>query len=300
LNLLGPGELLSLACGVLWAFAVILFKRSGEDAPPLALNLFKGIVSLVVFFPLLFLFGEPAADWPAEVWAYLAISGVLGISVADTLFFMALNRLGAGLNAVVDCLYFPFMAVASFLALGNRLTFLGYVGGGLVVAAVLLGSVTRPPPGRTRKDLVTGILLGVVGMALLPASVVLIKPILLGDSALTATTFRLSVGTGALALPVLFGPDRRAFLGMLRPAPVWRTALPASVIGGAFAMWAWIEGYRLIEDPSLAAILHQLSTIWIFLLAGLFLREPFTPRRVVAVIVAFGGVLLVALAMPGQ
>lgn len=41
---IGIGEMYSLACGLAWAIAVVLFKKSGESLPPFALNLFKNAV----------------------------------------------------------------------------------------------------------------------------------------------------------------------------------------------------------------------------------------------------------------
>ncbi len=36
-----PGEVWALLAALIWSVAVILFKRTGEEVPPLALNLFK-------------------------------------------------------------------------------------------------------------------------------------------------------------------------------------------------------------------------------------------------------------------
>ena len=44
-----------------------------------------------------------------------------------------------------------------------------------------------------------------------------------------------------------------------------------------------------------AAVLNQTSTIFVLLLATLFLREPFTPRKLVAAVLALGGIALVTL-----
>ena len=57
-------------------------------------------------------------------------------------------------------------------------------------------------------------------------------------------------------------------------------------------MWAWLNGFAL-TSVARAAILNQLSTIWIFVLAALFLGEPLTVRRTLAVGLAMVGVLLV-------
>ena len=68
------------------------------------------------------------------------VSGVLGIAVADTLYFRALNTLGAARMGVMGNLYSPFVIVLSFLFLSERLTALQGVGFVLVSAGVLLVS----------------------------------------------------------------------------------------------------------------------------------------------------------------
>ena len=39
------GEFFALACGLVWAFAVIFFKKSGETVSPFTLNLFRVTLS---------------------------------------------------------------------------------------------------------------------------------------------------------------------------------------------------------------------------------------------------------------
>ena len=45
---------------------------------------------------------------PFDDYLLVLVSGALGIGIADTLFFKCLNTLGAGLTAIIDCLYSPF------------------------------------------------------------------------------------------------------------------------------------------------------------------------------------------------
>jgi len=42
------GEIYSLTCAVIWG-CVILFRKSGETIAPVALNLFKNTVALLLF-----------------------------------------------------------------------------------------------------------------------------------------------------------------------------------------------------------------------------------------------------------
>ena len=52
------GEILSFTCAILWATAVVLFRKSGETVSPLGLNLFKNVLGLALFLPTSLLLGE--------------------------------------------------------------------------------------------------------------------------------------------------------------------------------------------------------------------------------------------------
>ncbi len=288
------GEVWALCAGFLWAVAVILFKKAGEGVPPLPLNLFKNVVVLAALVPLCLLEGAAPPPWSPGEWGRLALSGLIGITLSDTLFLIALNRLGAGLNAVVDCFYSPWMVLLAFLFLGERIPLPAWIGMGLVVAAVAIAVDARPIPGRTRRDVVEGTFLGLLGMAAIAASVVMVKPFLARGEVLRVAGFRLLAGTIFLLPLLLHGRGRAAVRRVFTPSPVWRTAVPAALLGTGLAMIAWLAGLT-IEKVSINAILNQLSTIFIFVLAALLLREPVTRKRVVAVVLAFAGAVLVML-----
>lgn len=63
---MGLGELFAAGCALSWAIAVILLKKSGEQLPPLALNLVKGAMVLPLF-AVTVVVAEGAA-WPVIGW----------------------------------------------------------------------------------------------------------------------------------------------------------------------------------------------------------------------------------------
>ena len=86
------GNVLSTATALFWASAVILFKKSGETLSPTSLNLFKGVVTLALLLPTLWLAGVPLfPDRELNDWLLFGLSGLFGITLADNLFFMALQ-----------------------------------------------------------------------------------------------------------------------------------------------------------------------------------------------------------------
>lgn len=287
------GEFFALAAAVVWAGAVVLLKKSGEAVAPLALNLFRVAVSALLLMLTLRLLGEPL--WgraPVADYLILAASGVIAIAISDTLFHMSLNRVGAGINAIVDTLYAPSVALSAFLLLGERLSALQLLGMTLVIAGVLTASRHRPPPSTSRTTLAWGIVLGVLAMATLGLGIVIAKPVLERSSVLWATTVRQLASLAVLVPIAVLMPSRRAVLGVFKPARAWRFSLPGTFLGSYLALIFWIAGMKLTKAGT-AAILNQTSTIYILLFATLFLKEPFTRRKAFAALLALGGILLV-------
>jgi len=138
---MGIGEAFSIGSALAWSGGVIIYKRLGETLAPLQLNLLKNLIVLALIVPTLLLM--PGFAWPSLPLSAVMlslVSGVLGIAVADTLYFRALNTLGAARMGVMGNLYSPFVIVLSFLFLSERLTALQGVGFVLVSAGVLLVS----------------------------------------------------------------------------------------------------------------------------------------------------------------
>ena len=129
-------------------------------------------------------------------------------------------------------------------------------------------------------------------MILLATSVVMMKKILLPDRIFTTTAIRLASATLFLLPALLVRKEREAIVGVFRPSPLWKLAVPSCLMGGVLAMVSWIGGLTL-TTISRASILNQLSTIFVFLLSFLVLKEPLTRRRVSAVVIAFTGTLIV-------
>ena len=103
------GEFFSTFCAVLWAVAIILYRKCGERVPPVALNVFKNTIAAVLFPLTMIVLGIPL--FPSEStltdWAVLLLSGAIGIGIADTCLFASLNRIGAGRSAIVESGYSP-------------------------------------------------------------------------------------------------------------------------------------------------------------------------------------------------
>ncbi len=288
------GELFALLTALIWAVAVILLKRSGETVSPFALNLFRVVVSMSLLLPTVALAGQ--ARWHGSLRDVLLLvaSGIIAIAISDTLFHMSLNAVGAGISAIIDCMYAPLTVLLATLLLGERLSALQLLGMALVLTGVFTAAQHDPPRGLARRQIFLGVMWGVLAMISLAFGIVIAKPVLDHSPVLWATAVR-QVGCLGVMLPVaLLSPRRREFFHVFRPSRSWRFSLPGALLGSYLALICWIAGMKYTK-VGIAAILNQSSTICVLILAAIFLHEPFTRRKLVASVAALVGILLVTL-----
>lgn len=290
------GKIFALMCALSWAFAVLLFKRSGETLRPLALNLYKTVVTFILLLPILLVARIPLVprSLTAGEWLALAASGVLGIAVSDSLFFRCLNQLGAGLTAIVDCLYSPMVMGVSVLFLGERPGIRQIGGAALVTFAVLAAAFTTGEAPKPGKRIISGMAYGAAAMLTLAVGVSLMKPVLKKAPLFWATEIRTLGALVALTGIVSFNGQRKQIFSSLLDRKNLRFALPGSFLGTFLSMTMWVAAFRMTDVAS-AAVLNQTSTVFIVILAALWLKEPFTRRRLLATLLAAAGSLLVML-----
>lgn len=286
------GESLALGSALAWAFAVIFFRISGKTVHPLSLNLFRNILACILVVLTMLVLGKPIlAKIPVKNYGFMLLSGVLGITLSDTLFFASLNRLGAGLVAIVDCFYSPSIIVLSLLFLGERMSALQLVGVALIISAVLSISQKKHEASIPHRDFYLGIVLGILAMFTMAVGIVMIKPLLKEVPLLWALLMRLLGAILSLVIILLFHPRCRLLLSPLLSLQNWKSMVPGSILGSYFGLILWMAGMKY-TFASIVAALSQLSAIFIFILAFIFLEEKVTPWRIAAIILAFVGAFL--------
>jgi drug/metabolite transporter (DMT)-like permease len=290
------GEILSLVAALVWALAVIFLRKSGETISPFGLNLFKITITAPLLMLTLLAVREPILSGaPITDYIILFASGIIGIAISDTLFHLSLNMIGAGISAITGCLYSPLVALMAFLMLDERLGPWHYMGMALVLAGVIVAARHKPPKGATTRQIIIGVLWGVLAMATVAFGIVIAKPVLVRSPVLWATTIRQIGSLGVMFPAALISRGRRQFFSVFRPSHSWRFSIPATMLGSYIALLAWIGGMKYTLTGK-AAILNQTSTIFILLFASLFLREPITRRKLFASALAITGIILVTYA----
>lgn len=287
------GEILSVTAAILWAFAIVLFKRSGETVHPVALNTFKDVLAVILYVPTLAIAGVSLIqNYPASDYVLLLVSGVIGIAVGDTLLFKSLNTIGAGASALVSCLYSPFIIGLSFVWIGERLTWLQLVGVVLIISAVLETTRTGDREISDVRRNLFGVAWGILAVAAMAVGVVMIKPLLDEAPVLWVLQIRLIGGVAALLLFLAINPARGRILSTLLIRKSRGYTFVSSMIGGYVAMLIWLGGIKFTK-ASIAAALNQTNTVFVLVFAALILRERITAGRIIAILLAVTGALLV-------
>jgi drug/metabolite transporter (DMT)-like permease len=300
------GETCALAAPLAWSIAVILFRVTGRVVPAVVLNLVKSLIAITLFTGTLLWLQVRTPEWiDGSDYALLLVSGAIGVAASDTLFFMCLNRLGAGLQAIVSTAYSPSIIFLSILFLGERLNWMQWLGVALIIVAVLSVVWMRGPRLEIgRRTLLLGALFGVLGSVTQAISVVMIKP-LLGELAaeagddpriaigllVWATSWRLAGGTAAAIALLPLVPSIKEKLSSLRERRIWPVMISATIVGTFLSLILWMAGFMWAK-ASVASALNQTATLFTFVLAAIFLREAVTLLRLAGLLLGVGGVAL--------
>ena len=290
------GDIFAISSALFWSFSVILMRVAGYQIPPIPLTFFKNCIAIVCLVIAMLVVGEPfLIDLPITDYLLLTASAIIGICVADPMIAAALNRLGASLQALADCAYSPAITCIGFLMFGEMLTSWELIGGFLVLSGVFVGA-TMTAQIKSSKDLWVGLLLAASAHIIMAIGILMVRDIYRESSILWVSSYRYSIAIIVMILWVYLRYPKAAkeklFLGFYRP-DTWRAMIPMAILGPFLATLTWMAGFKYL-DAGRAAIYNQLSTVFIILLAYFLLKEQFTVRKTIGVLLALTGTFLVA------
>jgi drug/metabolite transporter (DMT)-like permease len=297
------GEGCSILSALCWAIGIMLYRQLGAKLPPLQLNFLKNLLVLGMLVPAIpLMHGLALPHFTGLQFAAAIGSGVLGIGLADTLYFRALNELGAGRMGIIGNLYSPLVIVLSYGFLGERLLPMQLLGFALVSIGVWVAAwpkqlaesvVPGVPAAPKLVHPMRGLSFALLAIVLMAISIVLVKRVLEAQPLLWVTGLRMGGALAAMfVIAIVRGETRN-----LRPDAAgipWLKLTAAAFVGQFLAMVLWLAGYKYTL-ASVAAVLNETASIFILLLAALWLKEALTRRAVTGVVLTFGGVCFMLL-----
>ena len=293
---IGLGEILSLLCALLWAFAVIFYRQAGDHYDAYEMTLFKTVFAFVLMLPTAFLIEGPQMPemTQQQIWL-LIMSGFIGIMLADFFYLKALQLIGAGLTGLTGSLYSPFVVGLSMIWLGESLVAMQILGMALVIGGVVLISYRRRKnrnPAHEHPP-IKGFVYAALGVFLTAVGIVMIKDV---TEEVPFFWLMLVRTFGGLVSMFVFNFLMRQSLNIFHVIQSkgrnWLIA--GTFLGQYLSAMVWVAGYKY-TSASVASILNETASIFILFLSWLLLKEALTRRKLIGAMVSLSGVYLVLL-----
>jgi len=132
------GDIAAVAAGVTFAVHILFMRRQKEGSPIESLLLGHGLTAVVALGISLFL---PAPVMNAKSIASIFGLGIVQIGLAAVFFSFAIKRISAIQSSLIAVIEPALNPLWVFLAIGEKPTGLAIVGGGIIIAAVVVSSV---------------------------------------------------------------------------------------------------------------------------------------------------------------
>lgn len=287
------GDLYAVITAVCWSSAVILFDISTKNFTAIQLNVLKNFIGVFGFILTIILFSIPSPNFSQQDIFTLALSGFLGILIADGLFLESLRRLGSGISAVVSTIYTPTVFIIAFILFNETINLHSYIGGVLVLGGITI-SVFQPPKTIKKRDLYIGILFGIMANILTAYSVLIIKPIMKNNSVIYVALYRFSIGFIFGILINILKSGIKQVIQKFKQGLTNQYVILGAFLGTYLSVIFWLAGYKYTLAGR-AAIYNQLSTVFIIILARVFLKEPMTSKKIIGVSLAIFGAMIVSI-----
>ncbi len=284
--------IVALVSAASWALGDILWRKIGEEIPPFSMNLSKVIIGGLYLAVVLLIVGIGPVNMRA--FLFLGISGLIGISIGDTFFFMSLMQLGPRLSALMGALTPVFIAISAVVFLGERLSFLVWVGIFVTLSGVAWVLWERLPQNKIIKNKSLGLKYSLLSIICMVAGVLFAKIGVKSVSAIQATFIRLF--WGAIGL-ILWGCLNRQLKSWLRPFKNPLLLKKVSfvvfiVVFGGF--WLFLLALKHI-DAAIASTLSSTTPLFILPMVAIMLKEKISMRAMFGAAVAVTGVALIFL-----
>jgi drug/metabolite transporter (DMT)-like permease len=273
------GIIAALTAAFVWTIASVLYRRLGATIPPMVLNLYKGCIGTALFLITLAALGqfEMIVAWHPAIPALL-ISGVIGIGIGDTAYFMGLNRLGEQKTLLISQTLAPvFAAVMAAIWLSEILSGYGYVGIAMTLAGIGVVIFERVESHADRDHLRVGIAASAVAAACQATGIVITRDVFLEEelhsfsdvSIFAAWTALLRIFAGAITLlpliPLfnLLFPKRKQTFAVrgFTSRKIWLPMVIAITFGTFIGIF--LQQFALYSaEAALAQTLFAFSSIW--------------------------------------
>ncbi len=294
------GNLAAICTAICWAITSILFSITSKKIGSITVNrlrllvasVFLMIIHLVIYRQLI------PTTFSLDRWAWLGLSGVVGLTLGDAFLFQAYVMIGPRLSTVMMALVPVASTILAWLVLGEKLSLLVITGICITVAGVAW--VVLEEPGEKlvtgdRRHFLLGIACGLGSVLGQSFGLILSKRGLEGGvSALSGVLIRILVAMAVLWVYSALRGQIGSTLQVFRMPGTIGTIATASAIGPVLGVWLSLVSVQLIP-VGIASTLQSLTPIFVLPMTLAFFKERVTARAIFGTLGAIAGVAVIFL-----
>jgi drug/metabolite transporter (DMT)-like permease len=293
------GELAALGAAISWTVSALFYRKALEEASPISANIIRLTLTGSILLLLLVFLGKLTVltTLPLELVLLASASGIIGLGLGDTLYFMSLKWIGVARAVPLTCIYPLFSVLWAVFLVGERITLAVVLGAVVIVLGILfLGQDSQANTTDTRKALIVGMVIALATAAVWSVSItmmdVAVKESPDIDHALIINTIRVITVAAVLlaSSPII---DRK--LGFLK---VRKRTVVALIAGGIAALgvgWFFLSYSFTVTSQARAVPISSTTPLFSTLAGILLLREKVTAHNVFGSIMVVVGIFLLFL-----
>lgn len=293
----------ALSTLLLWSVGTMAFLTASRAINPALLNRTRlalavvatGILACILtpFWPWQLITGATPVQW---LW--LGLSGIVGLTIGDFLGFSGLRILGARRQSVISTIAPAAAAAAGFIALDERISWIGIGGMILSIAGImysLSGTEERSDVDRDGYGSFTAGVLYTIGGAVCQGVGLVLAKLGLEEQPLSpfhATFLRMSIG---FASTYLLDMLRRTRIHPMRTAFADRQGARSMLIGAVFGPIIGVTCSLIAVkhlEAGIAQTIFSLIPFVVMTIAAVRYRERLRPQVIIGAIIAVAGVIL--------
>jgi drug/metabolite transporter (DMT)-like permease len=274
-----------------WALGSIMFNRIGKKMNAFGMTLSKSILATVMLAVVYMIQGfEPLLPKTALI---LMISGFIGISIGDTLFFASLQHLGPKVQISFFMMGQVVTALLGIFILRELPFLLQWIGIAVTLIGVAVVLWRKISSGQTpQKTVYSGIVLGLLSMLCFSFSLILAKQAMYTVSSITAVFVRMAAGAFGMFVYGMITRQIKSWVMPFRDGHLVFTFIFAVIIitFGGF----WLSMYSIANiNIVLASVLGATEPLFVLPLAFFISKEKITMMELIGAILTVIGVIII-------
>jgi len=291
------GEIAALFTSFCWSISAIGFTQSTQRVGSLVTNRVRVLLALSLLILInAILYGQPIPlHAGASRWAWLGVSGVIGLSLGDAFLFQAYKEIGPRLGLLLLSLAPLFGAAIAWIFFGQSLNLLQIAWMCITLAGISWVVLARPKEqaDNVRKATRRGVLFGVLAALGQATGLVFSQQGMTGNfSPFAGTLIRMFAAVAALWIVAGFQKQAGSTVVAMRRQPA---ALGWVAFGALFGPVLGVSASLLAvqhADIGVASTLMALPPVFMLPISYFFMKERFGWQVVAGTLIAIAGVAL--------